>query len=347
MEQIKLMQYSPGSGCGCKISPKDLELIIKNINNPFIDKRIIVGNASKDDAAVFDLENGQALISTTDFFTPIVDDAYEFGYISAVNAISDIYAMGGKPLLAISILCWPLSKIPASLAHNVILGATDACAEAGINLAGGHSIDIPVPIFGLAVNGIIKKENIKQNNTATANCSIFLTKPLGIGLLSTALKKGLLTTEDLKIAMQWMKTLNKAGQILGEFKFVKAMTDVTGFGLGGHLLEICESSNINAEINFSELPLIEGIDKYIEKKTIPGGTNRNFESYGSKISLMTDYIKTIICDPQTSGGLLVIVEDDKENEINKIAKENNFFIKLIGKTFKRNSNDNGHYLFIK
>jgi len=347
MEQIKLMQFSPGSGCGCKISPKDLELIIKNINNPFIDKRLLVGNGSKDDAAVIDLENAQALISTTDFFTPIVDNAYEFGYISAVNAISDIYAMGGKPLLAISILCWPLSKIPASLAHDVIMGATDACAEAGINLAGGHSIDIPTPIFGLAVNGIIKKENIKQNNTATANCSIFLTKPLGIGILSTALKKGLLNAEDLKIAMQWMKTLNKAGQILGELKYVKAMTDVTGFGLGGHLLEICESSNINAEINFSAIPLINGLNKYIEQKTIPGGTNRNFESYGLKISTMTDYIKTIICDPQTSGGLLLIVEEEKQNELLKIALENNFFIKQIGKTFKRNNDENGCYLFIK
>ncbi|NCO55512.1 MAG: selenide, water dikinase SelD, partial [Bacteroidetes bacterium] len=156
-----------------------------------------------------------------------------------------------------------------------------------------------------------------------------------------------LNAEDLKIAMQWMKTLNKAGQILGELKYVKAMTDVTGFGLGGHLLEICESSNINAEINFSAIPLINGLNKYIEQKTIPGGTNRNFESYGLKISTMTDYIKTIICDPQTSGGLLLIVEEEKQNEVLKIALENNFFIKQIGKTFKRNNDENGCYLFIK
>lgn len=347
MEQIKLMQYSPGSGCGCKISPKDLELIIKDIVNPFIDKKLLVGNDTKDDAAVIDIGNEQALISTTDFFTPVVNDAYEYGYISAVNAISDVYAMGGMPILAVSILGWPLSKIPAKIAHKVILGAADACAGAGINLAGGHSIDIPVPIFGLAVNGIINKENIKQNNTATANCLIYLTKPLGIGLLTTALKKDLLTAEDLEIALQWMKTLNKAGQTFGKLKYVKAMTDVTGFGLGGHLLEICESSNINAEINFWELPIISGLKKYIDKNTIPGGTNRNFESYGSKISKMTDYIKTIICDPQTSGGLLIIAEESKENEIIKIASDNNLFIKKIGKTFTRKANEKEEYIFIK
>lgn len=347
MEDIKLMQFSPGSGCGCKISPKDLESILKNVPASFKDENLIVGNSSFDDAAVYDIGNGQALISTTDFFTPIVDDPYEFGYIAAVNALSDVYAMGGKPLMAISILGWPLDKLPANIAEKVITGASAACENAGISIAGGHSIDIPTPIFGLAVNGIVPVANIKRNNTATTNCSLFLTKPLGIGVLSTALKKDFLSKKDLEIALKWMKTLNIPGQVFGKMDFIKAMTDVTGFGLGGHLSEICQSSQVNAEIIFSELPLIENVEKYILQKAIPGGTYRNFKSYGHKIAEMEESRKLIICDPQTSGGLLITVEENHENEIMEASKQFKFFVKKIGRTMERKKDDTGPYIFVK
>jgi selenide,water dikinase len=333
MEEIKLTQFSPGSGCGCKISPKDLEEILNNINPIIIDNRLLVGNSTKDDAAVFDLGNGQAIISTTDFFTPIVDDAFEYGYIAAINALSDIYAMGGTPILAIAILGWPLSKIPANIAKEVIKGATEACAKAGITISGGHSIDIPVPIFGLAVNGLIPIANIKKNCSAKPNCSLFITKPLGIGILSTAQKKNLLTYEDLNTAINSMKTLNSIGAELGKLNCVIAMTDVTGFGLGGHLIEMCEGSNVNAEIDFNSLPIFNGIEKYIDNNTIPGGTSRNFNSYGNKISTMTEFQKLIICDPQTSGGLLIAVETENEKQILQLASTNNLFIKKNRKNY--------------
>jgi selenide,water dikinase len=347
MEEIKLTQFSPGSGCGCKISPKDLEEILNNINPIIIDNRLLVGNSTKDDAAVFDLGNGQAIISTTDFFTPIVDDAFEYGYIAAINALSDIYAMGGTPILAIAILGWPLSKIPANIAKEVIKGATEACAKAGITISGGHSIDIPVPIFGLAVNGLIPIANIKKNCSAKPNCSLFITKPLGIGILSTAQKKNLLTYEDLNTAINSMKTLNSIGAELGKLNCVIAMTDVTGFGLGGHLIEMCEGSNVNAEIDFNSLPIFNGIEKYIDNNTIPGGTSRNFNSYGNKISTMTEFQKLIICDPQTSGGLLIAVETENEKQILQLASTNNLFIKKIGRTIERNSKDDSQFILIK
>ena len=344
MEDLKLMQFSPGSGCGCKISPKDLELIIRNIPQTFNDTNLLVGNKTCDDAAVYDIGNNQALISTTDFFTPIVDDPYEFGYIAAVNAISDVYAMGGMPVLAISILGWPLSQLPADVASKVLTGANDACAKAGISIAGGHSIDIPVPVFGLAVNGIIKKDNIKYNNRAEPDCSIFLTKPLGIGILTTALKNGLLSDSDLKIALNSMKTLNVAGFKLSELSSITAMTDVTGFGLGGHLLEVCENSRVDAELFFDQIPIATDLTPYISKKTIPGGTNRNFKSYGHKIATLNEYQKLIICDPQTSGGLLIIVK--KEEEFLLKANEHNIFTKKIGQTKKREPNNNEPYISI-
>ena len=347
MEEIKLTQFSPGSGCGCKISPKDLEEILNNINPIIHDNRLLVGNSTKDDAAVFDLGNGQALISTTDFFTPIVDNAFDFGYIAAINALSDIYAMGGTPILAIAILGWPLSKIPANIAKEVIKGATEACSKAGITISGGHSIDIPVPVFGLAVNGLVNITNIKKNCTAKPNCSLFITKPLGIGILSTAQKKNLLTDDDLNFAIKSMKTLNSIGAEFGKINAVKAMTDVTGFGLGGHLIEMCEGSDINAEIDFNSLPLFEGLEKYINNNTIPGGTIRNFNSYGNKISTMSEFQKLIICDPQTSGGLLIAVEEGNENQILKLAFDNNIYIKNIGKTIERKTKDGNPLVFIK
>src|SRR6186713_3162615 len=255
-EAIRLTQYSHGAGCGCKIAPKVLDEILKtNISTPD-NKNLLVGNSSKDDAAVYDLENGMALISTTDFFMPIVDDAFDFGRIAAANSISDVYAMGGKPLLAIAVLGWPVEKLPVELAQRIIEGGRSVCAEAGIPLAGGHSIDSPEPIFGLAVTGIVNKEDLKKNNTAEEGDLIFLTKPLGVGILSTAQKRGLLKEEHLQMMIEQMTTINKIGEALGKLKSVKALTDVTGFGLLGHLTEMCEGSNLNAEIDFSKVPKI-------------------------------------------------------------------------------------------
>jgi selenide,water dikinase len=306
--QIKLTQYSHGAGCGCKISPAILDKILHSTPPKNPDPKLLVGNDKRDDAAVLDLGNGTALISTTDFFMPIVDDAFDFGRIASANAISDVYAMGGKPVLAIAILGWPIDKLPAETARQVLEGARAICAEAGISLAGGHSIDCPEPVFGLAVNGIIPIYELKQNSTATNGCLLYLTKPLGVGILSTAQKKGLLKPEDAAIALQSMVTLNKPGEAFGKIQAVKAMTDVTGFGLLGHLTEMCEGSGLSATIEFEKVPVIESITDYLQKGCIPGGTGRNWNSYGEKISPLTDQQRYILADPQTSGGLLVAVE---------------------------------------
>jgi selenide,water dikinase len=246
---IKLTQYSHGAGCGCKISPAVLDKILHSDIARTIDPDLLVGNDKRDDAAVLDLCNGTALISTTDFFMPIVDNAYDFGRIASANAISDVYAMGGKPVLAIAILGWPIDKLPPEVAQQVLEGSRAVCAEAGITLAGGHSIDCPEPVFGLSVNGMVKIEHLKQNATATDGCRLYLTKALGVGILSTAQKKGLLKPEDAAIALQSMTTLNKLGEVFGKLDYVKAMTDVTGFGLLGHLTEMCEGSALFAESN--------------------------------------------------------------------------------------------------
>ena len=318
-EGAALTQYSHGAGCGCKISPKVLdEILSSNFALPDNDK-LIVGNHSKDDAAVYDLGNGTALISTTDFFMPIVDDAFDFGRIASANAISDVYAMGGKPILAIAILGWPVNTLPASVAQKVIEGARSICLEAGIPLAGGHSIDSPEPIFGLAVNGIVDINNIKQNNKAQAGDVLFLTKPLGVGILTTAEKKNLLKEEHKGIAAKQMMQLNKVGEALGEIKGVNAMTDVTGFGLLGHLVEMAEGSGVSAEIEFAKVPLIiEDLKSYIDQKSVPGGTNRNWESYGEKISAVNDYQKSVLADPQTSGGLLIAANASAIEEVKNI-----------------------------
>ena len=304
---VRLTQYSHGAGCGCKISPKVLNSILAECKTEFPDPFLLVGNSTLDDAAVYDIGNNQVIISTTDFFMPIVDDPYDFGGIASVNAISDIFAMGGTPLMAVAILCWPVNKLSAEIAGQVIEGAKQACARAGIAIAGGHSIDGPEPIFGLAVTGIAPKDQIRLNSSATEGCELFLTKPLGIGILSTAQKQGILKEEDRQIARNLMLTINTIGKEFGKLEQVKAMTDVTGFGLLGHLVEMCEGSGLSAEIYSSQVPTIDNISFYMENKTFPGGTFRNFDSYGHKVSPMNDNQKHLFCDPQTSGGLLVAV----------------------------------------
>jgi len=318
VKEIKLTQYSHGAGCGCKISPAVLDKILHSHIPPTPDVRLLVGNDKRDDAAVFDMGNGTALISTTDFFMPIVDDAYDFGRIASANAISDVYAMGGKPVLAIAILGWPIEKLAPEVAQQVLEGARAICAEAGITLAGGHSIDCPEPVFGLSVNGIINIAELKQNSTATAGCRLYLTKALGVGILSTAQKKGILRPEDAAIALKSMVTLNQPGEIFGKTESVKAMTDVTGFGLLGHLAEMCEGSNLAAVIEFDKIPVIPSLPGYLEQDCFPGGTQRNWLSYGQKISALTDQQKYILADPQTSGGLLVAVDEDGIEDFEKL-----------------------------
>jgi selenide, water dikinase len=331
-ETYKLTQYSHGAGCGCKISPKILDTILKNQHEKLFYKSLIVGNEERDDAAVMDLGDGTAIISTTDFFMPIVDDAEDFGRIASVNAISDVYAMGGTPLLAIAILGWPIDKIPAEVANQVIEGARKACAEAGIPLAGGHSIDSPEPIFGLAVTGRVKMKNIKKNGGATEESVLFLTKPLGVGIYTTAQKKGILKAEDAHIAPESMKKLNNIGAFLGTLPYVEALTDITGFGLLGHLTEMCEASNLSAVLDFNKIPLLNkaAIDYYLSEKCIPGGTVRNFDSYGHKIGALTDYQRQILCDPQTSGGLLVAVKKSKAKKFQEILRGYDFELDVIG-----------------
>jgi selenide, water dikinase len=310
-DSIKLTQYSHGAGCGCKISPRILDKILASQIEIPCDGKLIVGNHTRDDAAVYDLDNGIGLISTTDFFMPIVDDPFDFGRIASANAISDVYAMGGRPLMAIAILGWPVDKIDPEIAQHVLDGAKTVCSEIGIPLAGGHSIDSPEPIFGLAVSGMVSLANLKKNNTAMEGDLIFLTKPIGVGILTTAEKKGILDDTHKGLAAAQMMQLNSVGEKLGTVERVHALTDVTGFGLLGHLVEMAEGSGLSAEIIANEVPLITNeIPKYIQMNCIPGGTKRNWESYGEKIGPIADLDKTIMTDPQTSGGLLIAVPPD-------------------------------------
>ena len=302
---------------------------------PFIDPNLLVGNDTKDDAAVYDLGNGTSIISTTDFFMPIVDDPFDFGRIAATNAVSDIFAMGGKPIMAIAVFGFPINKLPASVAQRIIDGGRFACQEAGIALAGGHSIDSPEPIFGLAVTGIIDTKKVKQNATAQAGCKLYLTKPLGIGVLTTAEKQGKLKPEHKGLATKWMCQMNLLGSQLSNIDGVTAMTDVTGFGLLGHLAEICEGSNLNAEVDFANIKTLDGVDDYIAQGCIPGGTNRNFDSYGQKIAPMTDLQKAVLCDPQTSGGLLIAVKPDSEKAVFTVAETVGVELYPVGKLIER------------
>ena len=320
-DTIRLTQYSHGAGCGCKIAPKVLDQILHTSLPQPHDDKLLVGNSSRDDAAVYDIGGGQALISTTDFFMPIVDDAYDFGRIASANAISDVYAMGGRPVMAIAVLGWPVDKLAPEVARRVIEGSRSICLEAGIPLAGGHSIDSPEPIFGLAVTGMLDIKNLKQNDTATAGCELYLTKPLGVGMLTTSQKRGILRPEHESIAPQQMMQLNKIGYDLGQLEAVRAMTDVTGFGLLGHLSEVCEGSNLTAEINFSQVPLLPEAEEYRQQKAIPGGTVRNWDSYGHKIGPVTDEQKQWLCDPQTSGGLLVCVAPEGREAVQAVFEK--------------------------
>lgn len=330
--KYKLTEYSHGAGCGCKIAPSVLDEILKAAGEPTPFPGLLVGNDKRDDAAVFGLGDGTAVVSTTDFFMPIVDDAVDFGRIAAVNAISDIYAMGGTPLIAIAILGWPVGELPPFLANQVVEGGRAACAEAGIPLAGGHSIDSPEPIFGLAVTGRVKLTHLKQNGGAKTGDQLFLTKPLGVGILSTAQKQKKLKPAHRTMARDSMVQLNRVGEVFGALPYVHAMTDVTGFGLLGHLSELCEASGRSAELRFADVPLIdkEALQYYLGAKCIPGGTHRNWSSYGHKIGPIPEQQRYLLCDPQTSGGLLVAVGRDQVGAFQRVAAGEGLELQPIG-----------------
>ncbi len=332
---IRLTQYSSGAGCGCKISPKVLDEILGHgAPTPPPDCQLLVGNEDRDDAAAWLMDDGKTVIlATTDFFMPIADDPTEFGRIASANAISDIYAMGGRPILALAVLGWPLDLLPPEVAGQVVSGARALCAEAGITLAGGHSIDSNEPIFGLAVTGLVAREHLKTNGGAHSGDLLFLTKKIGVGILSTALKKGGLLPEDEGLAAASMMRLNRIGADLALLPGVHAMTDVTGFGLLGHLLEMCRSSEVAARVNFSAVPQLADLARYLEAGMAPGGSRRNWESYGHEVSGVNEITRGILSDPQTSGGLLVAVAPEAEAEVIDLLDANglNEFTRPIGR----------------
>jgi selenide,water dikinase len=336
-DPIRLTRYSHGAGCGCKISPQVLDVILAGSGAQHLDPKLWVGNASRDDAAVYAIDDARGVVSTTDFFMPIVDDPFDFGRIAATNAISDIYAMGGDPLMAIAILGWPVNVLPPEVAREVVRGGRAVCDDAGIPLAGGHSIDAPEPIFGLAVTGIVEKRFMKRNDTATAGCKLYLTKPLGIGILTTAEKREKLRAEDISIARDLMCTLNKPGARFGKLAGVTAMTDVTGFGLLGHLVEMADGSGLTARVDYDAVPRIAGIDYYLAENCVPGGTLRNFDSYGKRIAPLSDMQKLLLCDPQTSGGLLIAVTPEGDGEFRALAAEMNLLLAPIGELVAKQS----------
>lgn len=339
-EEFKLTEYSKGGGCGCKIAPSVLEQIVRT-ENKIAFQNLLVGNDSNDDAAVYQIDKETAVISTTDFFMPIVDDAFDFGRIAAANSISDIYAMGGTPMMAIAILGWPIDQLPVHVAQKVLEGARAVCKEVNIPLAGGHTIDSQDPIFGLAVTGSIALKNLKKNNTAEIGDFLFLTKPIGVGIVSTSVKRKLIKEDHYRALVQQLTTVNKIGEALGKIEGVHAMTDVTGFGLLGHLTEMAEGSGVSAELNYSSVKKVAGVEEYIALKTIPGATARNWNSYNNKIELEKTVDETqaklLLPDPQTNGGLLIAVNEKAVDEVKAVLRANGLqsFVEPIGKCVEK------------
>lgn len=341
-----LTEFAHGAGCGCKISPQNLDSILKT-NFISSDKNLLVGNESKDDAAVYKLNEDEAIISTVDYFMPIVNDAKTFGKIAAANALSDVYAMGGIPIMALGVLGWPVERIPSDIAANVLEGAREICKEAGILLAGGHSIDSPEPFFGLSVNGKVKISNLKKNNTAQEGDYIFITKPIGVGILSTALKRKQLLPEHEPALILQLSQLNSVGSKLSQIVGVHAMTDVTGFGILGHLMEMAEGSKLNAEIELGKIPLMEGLQHYQQQQILPDATFRNWNAYKDKTQLEegVNFLDAfqLLPDPQTNGGLLFSVNADSLTEVQQLLVEEGYgtFTQPIG-TFKTGLNKTIH-----
>ena len=329
---IRLTQYSHGAGCGCKIAPDVLSQILGRQDQSAQDlfPSLLVGNDTRDDAAAVRLDDGKVVLSTTDFFMPIVDDPYDFGRIAATNAISDIYAMGGTPIMAIAILGWPVGLLAPDIANQVVQGGRDVCHSLGFALAGGHSIDAPEPIFGLAVTGVVAEHCLKKNNAAREGDLLLLTKPLGIGIHTTAEKQAKLSAEHAGMATALMCQPNDIGATLSALDGIHAMTDVTGFGLAGHLIEICEGAQLTAFLKMSEVPELPALNDYIAMGCVPGGTERNHVAYQTQLPPLSLHEKAILCDPQTSGGLLIAVASNTLRETQQLLINHGLPASVIG-----------------
>jgi selenide,water dikinase len=315
-ERIRLTEFSHGGGCGCKIAPAVLSEMLATMPLRGLPQDLLVGTETADDAAVYRLNDMQALVATTDFFSPVVDDPFDFGRIAATNAISDVYAMGARPIMALALVGMPLDKLPVSVIRKVLEGGESVCAQAGIPLAGGHSIDTLEPIYGLVALGLVHPDRVKKNSTAKAGDVLILGKPLGIGILSAALKKGKLSAAGYAQMIEWTTKLNTPGEALGAMPAVHALTDVTGFGLAGHLLEMCRGSGLSAEVSFEALPVISEALDWVKQGVATGASERNWKGYGHEVEFRgEDWQKKILTDPQTSGGLLVACAPEAEREV--------------------------------
>ena len=324
---IKLTSFSHGGGCGCKIAPGVLAEILKNSSGFPLPEKLLVGIETADDAAVYKLNDEQALIATTDFFMPIVDDPYDFGRIAATNAISDVYAMGGTPIMALALVAMPINQLPIEVIGKIIQGGEAICTEAGIPIAGGHTIDSVEPIYGLVVMGLVHPSKIKRNADAQAGDKLILGKALGVGILSAALKKGRLDAAGYVAMIKTTTQLNKPGMALSNVAGVHAITDVTGFGLLGHLLEVARGSKLKAIINMARIPLLPNVHQFAESGYVTGASERNWSGYGHDVSLsasITPVQKALLTDPQTSGGLLVSCSPAAVEKVLAIFAEGGF-----------------------
>ena len=314
---MKLTEYAHGGGCGCKISPEVLNEILSTLT-PIPSTKLLVGFESSDDAAVYKIDEETAIVATTDFFTPIVDDPNAFGRIAATNAFSDVYAMGAEPIFALGIVGMPIDKLPSEVVSAILNGGRSVCAELGVPLAGGHSIDTPEPIYGLVVIGKVDPSKVKTNDGASDGDAIILTKPLGIGVYSSALKKGILSTEDYQELLGITTQVNKPGAKLADIQGVHALTDVTGFGLLGHLREITINSSVGAKIQFNLIPLMKRALEFAETGAITGASQKNWSSYNDHIELHPEISvskRALLSDPQTSGGLLITCDRSISTEV--------------------------------
>lgn len=317
-EKIQLTRFSHGGGCGCKIAPAVLSRLLAESPLKAVPADLLVGVETADDAAVYRFNANQAVVATTDFFTPIVDDPYDFGRIAATNALSDVYAMGGAPIFALAVVGMPLDKLPEDVIRQILAGGESICAEAGIPIAGGHSIDVLEPIYGLVGLGIVHPDRVKKNAGAQAGDVLILGKPLGIGILSAALKKGDLSEAGYGEMLRWTTKLNVTGTKLASMPGVHAVTDVTGFGLAGHLLEICRGSRLAGRVEFNRLPLIDEAVRHVRAGISTGASSRNWASYGAAVELapgLEEWQQKIVTDPQTSGGLLVACAPESVDEV--------------------------------
>jgi selenide,water dikinase len=334
-QPLKLTSFSHGGGCGCKIAPGVLSEILKKSSGFPVPKELMVGIETADDAAVYKLNDEQALIATTDFFMPIVDDPFDFGRIAATNAISDVYAMGGTPIMALALVGMPINKLPLDTIGKIIQGGESICAEAGIPIAGGHTIDSVEPIYGLVVMGLVHPAKVKRNADARPGDVLVLGKPLGVGVLSAALKKDKLDAEGYAAMIANTTKLNKPGKALSELPGVHALTDVTGFGLLGHLLELARGAKLHAELEMARIPLLPGVAELAHAGYFTGASGRNWDAYGMDVELgeaISDTQRVLLTDPQTSGGLLVSCDPGSVDEVLALfAREGFFDAAVIGR----------------